>query len=226
MKHTHLTKFTIYLLFPFLLIQLVSCEENETTESVNLKEEQLNSGAKNLTGTPSRYHFIRFNVNDRSIYNLLATKIKDLTRNNGGVVLTEGKPIDCLERNCEDITFVLSFFSEVAEVNFSTQFSNLKLINSKGITNLSYATAVPFSRPELFAQSIDNAYYFVGNGNFLNIQRYVTEYGPNAIALIEQNGGALISADFRTPNCVLGDCNFFNVLIQFPSLRAAEGWYN
>ena len=133
MKHTHLTKFTIYLLFPFLLFQLLSCEENETTESVNLKEEQLNTGAKNLTSTPSRYHFIRFNVNDRSIYNLLSTKIKDLTRNNGGVVLTEGKPIDCLERNCEDITFVLSFFSEVAEVNFSSQFSNLELINSKGI---------------------------------------------------------------------------------------------
>ena len=218
-------KITNHLWAIVLLAFLWGCETTETSEltaTSGLATE--NSSAKN--SVPTRYHFIRLNVESRSVYNKIATAIKDLARTNNGKVLTEGKPIDCLERNCEDLTFVLSFFSEADETLFSEQFTSLDIIADSSISNLSYSTAVPFSRPEVFAQGIDDAYYFVGNGNFLDLPRYVTEYGPNAIALIAQNGGALISADFRTPECILGDCNFFNVLIQFPSLRSAQGWYN
>ena len=218
-------KITHHLWALALMVFLWGCETNETIENAALSFTAADStGRKSVV--PTRYHFIRMDIESRVAYNQIATAIKDLARTNNGGVLTEGKPIDCLERKCEDLTFVLSFFSEADEILFSEQFTSLDIIADSSISNLSYSTAVPFSRPEVFAQGIDDAYYFVGNGNFLDLPRYVTEYGPNAIALIAQNGGALISADFRTPECILGDCNFFNVLIQFPSLRSAQRWYN
>ncbi|KAA1248124.1 DUF1330 domain-containing protein [Aquimarina sp. RZ0] len=185
-------------------------------------ENNFNEKSENLTHTKAyknntdplkrRYHFIRFNINNEVKYDAYINALKNLVSAKGGKILTLGIPEECLERTCKDINIVIEFPNEKLGEMFFESYQKLKYLACRATSDLAYHSGASFQIPGVFDDSIDRAHYLIVNLNHLDLPRYLEEFARPTVGLIVKNGGILLSDDFRTQQCLQGDCLQYSVL--------------
>jgi uncharacterized protein (DUF1330 family) len=213
-----LLKLSPKLICTAILLTLLSCSKGD----IKTEDAQIENLENNLSGSPrvettkdNSYHFISFTIANAYLLPDFINQVKCNAKIYGGKLLTQGNPVQCLERNCSDRNLVIEFPNNEQGTKFFKNAYQAKLSNLAKIVvkNLIYSIGEESISTE--NDSIDVKVYSVFTSTILNPTRYITEYVPIATKVSNRYKGNIISAGLT--KCMIGNCNTYTALVGYGS---------